>query len=115
MRRRLRHAGLREALALTQLRRRQLRGLGRDRVRQREPLRDPRRDPDRPVDARSDHAVDALGLGEPLDAGLVLGRDDRAAVREREARRGGIAVDRDHEQVARARGREQPELRGAGA
>ena len=59
---------------------------------------------DRPVDPRRDHAVDALGLGEPLDPRLVLGRDDRAAVREREAGRAGIAVDRDHEQVrARAR------------
>ena len=112
---RLRDAGFAEALALLDLRDRELRDLRRERVREREPLRDAGRDGDRPVDPGRDHAVDPLGLREPLDPRLVLGRDDRAAIREREAGRGGIAVDRDHEQVQRACGLEQPELRGAGA
>ena len=48
-------------------------------------------------------------------AELVLGRDDRAAVRVTEPGRVGIAVDGDHVQVALVRGGEQPELRRARA
>ena len=70
-----------------------------------EPLRDARGDPDGPVDARRDHAVDALGLGEPLDAGLVLGRDDRAPVGEREAR---ARRDRGRRRSRRGRARARP-------
>ena len=84
-------------------------------MRQPEPRGDARGDPDGPVDPRRDDPVDALGLGEPLDAVLVLGRDDRAAVGVPEPGRVGIAVDRDHVQVALARRGEQPELRGPGA
>ncbi len=115
LRLRLRHSRLGEALALTDLRGRQLRDLRRERMREREPLRDARGHRDGPVDPRRDHAVDPLGLGEPFDARLVLGRDDRPAVGERESRRGGIAVDRDHEEVERTGRLEQPELRRAGA
>ena len=68
-------------------------------------------DPDRPVDSRRDQPVDPLRFGQPLDAVLVLGRDDRATVRVPEAGRIGIAVDGDDVQVALARGGEQPELR----
>jgi hypothetical protein len=84
-------------------------------VRQREPPRDAGGDADRPVDPRRDHAVDALGLGELRDPGLVLGRDDRAPVREREPGRRRVAVDRDREQAEGASGLEQPQLRGARA
>jgi hypothetical protein len=79
------------------------------------PRRDPGRDRDGPVDARRDHAVDPLRRGQPLDAALVLGRDDRAAVDEGEAGRSGIAVDCDREEPACPRCLEQPELRRAGA
>ena len=52
--------------------------------------------------------------GEPLDALLVLGRDDRPPVRIPETRRPGIAVERDHEQTPLAGCREQAELRRPG-
>ena len=58
-----------------------------DRMRQADPLGDPRGDPDRPVGARRDDAVDLARPREPVDRLLVLGRDDRALVGEREARR----------------------------
>ena len=53
---------------------------GVDRVRQPHPLGDARRDPDRPVGAGRDDPVDALGLREPVDGRLVLGRDERPLV-----------------------------------
>ena len=62
-------------------------------------LRDPRSDRDGPVDSRRDDPVHALGLREPLDAALVLGRDDRPPVGEGESRRSRIPVERDHLQV----------------
>ncbi len=80
-------------------------------MRQAELRRDAGRDPDGPVDSRRDDAVDALGLGEPVDPVLVLGRDDRAAVCVPESGRVRVAVDRDHVQVALASGGKQPELR----
>ena len=60
-------------------------------------------------------AVDPLRGGEPVDLGLVLDRDDRAAVGEAEAGRGRVAVDGDDEQAAVAGGLEQAELPGARA
>ena len=77
-------------------------------------LRDPCRDPDRPVRARRDDAVDVASAGEPLDALLVLGREHRPLVGEREADRLRVPVDRDHLHVAaRPRGLEETELGGA--
>ena len=75
------------------------------------PLGDARRDADRPVRAGRDDPVDVTCAGEPLDAVLVLGRQHRSLVGEREADRQRIAVDGDHVQVAaRPRGLEQTEL-----
>ena len=104
------HPGLRETLALAQLRRGQRRRLRRDRVRQPQPFGDPCGDRDRPVDARRDQPVDALGACEPFDPGLVLRRDDRAAVGVAKARSGRIAVERDHMQLTRTRRGEQAQL-----
>jgi hypothetical protein len=59
---------------------------------------------------RGDHSFDALGLGEALQRGLVVERDDRPPVGEAEAGRRGIAVDRDHEQIACAGRSQQAEL-----
>jgi hypothetical protein len=84
-------------------------------VREREALRDARRDRDGPVDSGRDDPVDPFRAREPLDPGLVLGGHDRPPVRVPEPRRRRVAVDRDHEQVALPRGREQPELRRTGA
>ena len=84
-------------------------------MRQREPLGHPRGDGHRPVDPGRDDPVDALGLGEPRDALLVLGRDDRPAVSEREADGSRVAVGRDDEEPAVARTAQQPDLRGSSA
>jgi hypothetical protein len=84
-------------------------------MRECKPFRDPGGDADRPVDPGRDHAVDALGLRQLRDPGLVLRREDRAAVREREPRGGRVAIDRDREEVERPRGLEQAELRRARA
>ena len=59
-------------------------------------------------------ALDALRIGEALDALLVLGRDDRPPVRVLKARRRRVAVERDHEEPPLAGCREQAELRGPG-
>ena len=56
-----------------------------------------------------------LGAGEPVDARLVLRRDERALVRVGEAGRGRIAIDGDHEEVALARRAQEPDLRGPGS
>ena len=109
---RLRDAGRGEALALPRLRRRERGGRAVDRMRQAEPLGDARRDADRPVGAGRDDPVDVLGAGEPVDARLVLGRDERALVRVGEAGRRRVAVDRDHEEAALARRAQEPDLRG---
>jgi hypothetical protein len=108
----LRHARLGEALPLPRFRRRQRRGGAVDRVRQRQPLGDACGDADGPVRARRDDPVHVLGPREPVDAGLVLGRDDRALVRIREPGCRRVAVDGDHEEIALARRAEQPDLRG---
>ncbi len=81
-----------------------------------DPLRDPRRDPDRPVGPGGDDAVDVTGAREAIDRLLVLRREHGPLVREGEAGRLRVAVDRDHLQVvARPGGLEQAELGGAGA
>ncbi len=100
----------REALALAQLGRDEERSLRRDRVLEAQPLGDARGNGDRPADPGSDHSVDPLRLGQPLDRRLVLDGDDRAPVRVAEPGRRGVAVDRDHEQAAPASRGEQPEL-----
>jgi len=70
-------------------------------VGQAEAVRDPRRRRDcRP---EADYAVDVLRLGEPLERGLVVGRQDRPAVGEPEARSGGVAVGDDQEQAPGSR------------
>ena len=107
---RLRNTGGREGFPLTKLRRRERAGLGRDGMRDAEPLGDTRRDRDGPVDSRRDDPVDALGDGEPLDPRLVLRGDDRAAVRIAEARGSRIAIERDHVEPVPSCSREQPEL-----
>ena len=84
-------------------------------MRQAEPLGDARGDPDGPVGAGRDDPVDVLGAREPVDAGLVLGRDERALVRVGEAGRRRVAVDGDHEEAALARRAQEPDLRGPGA
>ena len=86
-----------------------------DRMRQPEPLGDAGGDPDRPVGAGRDDPVDRSGPREPLDPRLVLGRDHRALVREREPGRERVAVDGDHRQVTGRSRLEQAELRRAGA
>jgi hypothetical protein len=84
-------------------------------MRQAEVLGDPRRDPDGPVGSGRDDPVDLARLREPLDPGLVLGRDHRTLVGEGEPGGERVAVDRDHGQVAGRRGLEQAELGRAGA
>ncbi len=59
-------------------------------------------------------ALDALRVGEALDALLVLGRDDRPPVRVLKADCRRVAVERDHEQPSLAGCRKQAELRRPG-
>jgi hypothetical protein len=82
-------------------------------MRQAEAVGDPSCGPDRPVCSRRNHAVDPLGLREPLQRRLVLDGDDCPPVGVAEARRPGIAVDGDHEEAARVGGGEQAKLAGA--
>ncbi len=78
---------------------------------QADPSGDPRRDPYRPIRAGGDDPVDPPRAGEPVDPLLVLGREHRALVGEREARSARIAVDGDHVDVAAHPSRlEQAEL-----
>ena len=84
----------------------------RDRMRQREPLRTVRRSP--PASrSRRDQPVDALGAGEPLDARLVLGREDRAPVGVAEPGADGSRSSAITMQLTRPRCGEQAELRRA--
>ena len=73
---------------------------------------DPRRDPDRPVRPWGDQPVDRHRPDQTLDRRLVLGREDAAAVGEREAGRSRIPVDDGEPDAPRTRGLEQPELSG---
>ena len=84
-------------------------------MRQRESLGNTCGDRHRPVDPRRNQPLDPLGTGQPLDARLVLGREDRAPVGVAEPRRRRIAVDRDHMQVTRPRCGQEAELRRARA
>ena len=84
-------------------------------MRQAEALRDARRDRDRPVDPGGEDSVDVLRAGESIEALLVLGRDEGPPVGELEAGRRRVAVARDHEEAALARGPKKTELRGPGA
>ncbi len=111
----LRHARLGQPLALAKLVRHQNGGGGVDRARQAGPLGNAGGDAHRPVRARGDDPFDPERADEPLDRGLVLGREDAAAVGEPEARSGRVAVD-DAEPDARLAGAfEQAELRRAGS
>ena len=115
VRARLGHGRGCEAVALPGLGGRQRRRRAADRMGHTEPLGDPGGDADRPVRARRDDPVRLQSAREPLDGGLVLGRDHGPLVREREPRRLGVPVGRDHVQITLARRLEQPELRNAGA
>ena len=100
----LRYPRLREPLALAQLRDRERGGVGVERMPKPEAIREPSRDRHRPVDPGRYDPVDGIRAREPVEALLVLGRDDRAPVRVLEARGGGVAVAGDHEQAALPRG-----------
>ena len=107
--------GLGEALALAELRRRRLRrraassGCGSpSRPAMRAAIATGKSIPGATI------AVDALRRREPVDRGLVLDGDDRAAVGEAEPRRARVAVDGDDVEAAIVRGLEQPELRRPG-
>jgi hypothetical protein len=106
----LRNAFLLEPLPLTKLRAREHRRRRRDRVREAVARCDARSGTDGQFAPRGDHSVDALGLGEALQRGLVVERDDGSPIGEAEAGRRGIAVDGDHEQIARAGRSQQAEL-----
>jgi hypothetical protein len=79
-------------------------------MRQSEPRCDARGDAHGPVDARRDDPVDSLGRCEPVDARLVLCRDDRAPVRVLVSRRSRVTIGSDDVQAARLRSCEQAEL-----
>ena len=77
-------------------------------MREPEPRRQACRDRDRRACAHD--ALDATGGRQALERDLVVELEDRAAVREPEAGRTRVAVDRDHVAAAGAGGREQPGL-----
>lgn len=72
-------------------------------MRQAEARRDPGGWADSPVDPGRDHSLDTLGLGQPLERRLIVERDDCPPIGVAKARRGGVAIDRDHEEASRAR------------
>ena len=111
---RLGHTGRLEPLALPQLVRREHGRLRRDRMRQPGVLGDPRGDAHRPVRPRGDDPVDPERAHEPLDRGLVLGREDAPPVGEREPGRARIAIDHAQPEAACTRRLEQTELSRAG-
>ena len=82
---RLRHAGLVQPLALTQLVGRQHGRLRRQRMGEPRALGDPRGHSDRPVGAGRDQALDAEGADEPADRRLVVRRENAASVGETKA------------------------------
>jgi hypothetical protein len=108
---RVRDTGCGERLALAELRRRGGGDARIDGMPDPHPRREARGDADRPVRAGRHDPVDVTGTGEPLHTVLVLRREHRALVREREADRLRVPVDGDHLEVAACpRGLEQPEL-----
>ena len=112
----MRDTCLGERLALARLRRSDRAGARVERMREADALRHAGGDAHGPVGARRDDPVDPARSGEPVDSLLVLRREHRALVGEREPGRAGIAVDRDHVNVATGpRGLEQAELGGPGA
>ncbi len=74
-------------------------------------LRHARCDADRPVGSRRDHAVDAQRADQPLDRGLVFGREDAAPVGEAETGCSRITIDDCEPEPAVACCLEQTELR----
>jgi hypothetical protein len=68
-----------------------------------------------PVDPRRDHSADALGARKALDRRFILRRDDRAAVCVSKSRRRGVAVERDHVQLAAPRRSKEAQLSRPGA
>ena len=110
---RLRDAGGRQRLALPELARGHERRRGGQRVREAELLGDPRGTGNRAVRARSDQAAEREGVAEALDRVLVVGRDDAAPVRQREARRRGIAVADRRGDAERPRRLQHAELLGS--
>ena len=107
---RLRHTGDGQALPLPGLRGHERRGRLVDRMRKPETRRHPRGDAHRPVRPGRDDPVDRLRTRKAVDGRLVLGGDERTLVRIREARRRGIAIDRDHEELSLARRAQEADL-----
>ena len=109
----MRDAGLGQAVALLELRNRELGHLRLERMRQVVPRRDACGDRDRKVDPGSDDAADLLRRRQPVDRRLVLDRDDRPPVRMTESGRRRVTVDGDDVEAALGGRFEQPELPGA--
>ena len=84
-------------------------------MRQPEPGCHPCCDAHGPVGARRDDPVGSLCACETLDRLLVLGRDERPLVGEREPGCARVGVGSDHEQIAGPGRLEQAELSRAGA
>ena len=110
---RVRDARLGQALALLELRDRELGHLRLERMGKVVSRGDACRDRDREVDPRSDDAADLLRRGQPVDRRLVLDRHDRPPVRMAEPGRRRITVDGDDVEAALGSRFEQPELPGA--
>ena len=84
-------------------------------MRQPEPMGDAGHDRHRRVDPGRDQPFDLLLAGDRLDALLVLGRDERVAVREAQAQSLLVTVADDGRDPTCLRRGEQPELPRAGA
>jgi len=84
-------------------------------VRQTEAVGNPGGDGDRPVDSGRHDPVDSLGTCKTVDARLVLGRDDRAAIGVAEAGSTRVAIAGHDVQPAVAGRAEQAELRRTSA
>ena len=84
-------------------------------MRQPQTLGDPGADADRPIRAGRDQSVDLERRGDPLDPGLILGREQAAPVGMAKAGRRRIAVDDGDPETSGARSFEQPELSRAAA
>jgi hypothetical protein len=107
---RLGHARFAEALPLALLGDCERSRLGRKGMWQPEVCRYAGGDRDGPVDPRRDDAVHALGAGELEERPLVLRGHDGPAIGELEPGCRRIAVERDDEEAAAARGLQQAEL-----
>ncbi len=107
---RVRDARLGQALALLELRDRELGHLRLERMRKVVSRGDACGDRDRKVDPGSDDTADLLRRGEPVDRRLVLDRHDRAPVRMTETGRRRITVDGDDVEATLGGRFEQTEL-----